>query len=44
LGASASKPKGTAAAQQYFEEALKLEPNGEYAPEAEQALAKLKKK
>ena len=33
-----------ASARKYYEEALKLDPNGKYAPEADQALRKLKKK
>jgi tetratricopeptide (TPR) repeat protein len=44
LGNISVQAKDTASALKYFEEALKLEPNGEYAPEAKQALAKLKKK
>jgi len=36
--------KDFSSARKYYEEALKLEPNGEYAPEAKQALHKLKKK
>ena len=43
LGNVSLQAKDTAAAKNYFEEALKLEPNGEYAPEAKQALAKLSK-
>jgi hypothetical protein len=31
-------------ARKYFEEALKLEPNGQYAQEAKERLQKLKKK
>ena len=44
LGKISVQQKDSGAARKYFEEALKLEPNGEYAPEAKQALAKLKKK
>jgi tetratricopeptide (TPR) repeat protein len=44
LGNICVQAKDTAAARNYFEEGLKLDPNGEYAPEAKQALAKLKKK
>jgi Tfp pilus assembly protein PilF len=44
LGNISVQANDTVAARRYFEEALKLEPNGEYAPEAKQALAKLKKK
>jgi Predicted N-acetylglucosaminyl transferase len=44
LGNISVQAKDNDAARKYFEEALKLEPNGEYAPEAKQALAKLKKK
>ena len=36
--------KDNTGAQKYLEEALKVEPNGPYAPDAKQALAKLKKK
>ncbi|HEY6070928.1 MAG TPA: tetratricopeptide repeat protein [Chthoniobacterales bacterium] len=44
LGNISLQAKDNDVARKYFEEALKLEPNGEYAPEAKQALAKLKKK
>jgi tetratricopeptide (TPR) repeat protein len=44
LGNISVQAKDNDAARKYFEEALKLEPNGEYAPEAKQALAKLKKR
>ena len=43
LGNISLQAKDTDAAKNYFEEALKLEPNGRYAPEAKQALAKLNK-
>lgn len=43
LGNVSLQAKDNAAAKNYFEEALKLEPSGEYAPEAKQALAKLSK-
>jgi tetratricopeptide (TPR) repeat protein len=36
--------KDFSSARKYFEEALKLEPNGQYAKEAKEALRKLKKK
>jgi hypothetical protein len=36
--------KDFTSARKYFEEALKLEPNGQYAQEAKEALRKLKKK
>jgi tetratricopeptide (TPR) repeat protein len=44
LGNVCLEAKDTASARKYFEEALKLEPNGPLANEAKQALAKLKKK
>jgi hypothetical protein len=36
--------KDSTSARKYFEEALKLDPNGEYAQEAKEALRKLNKK
>jgi hypothetical protein len=36
--------KDFVSARKYYEEALKLDPNGEYAQEAKQALRKLNKK
>lgn len=44
LGNVCIEAKDPASARKYFEEALKLEPNGPLANEAKQALAKLKKK
>jgi tetratricopeptide (TPR) repeat protein len=44
LGNVSVKMKDSTSAQKYFEEALKLEPNGQYAQEAKAALRKLKKK
>ena len=44
LGNITVQANDVAAAREYFEEALKLEPNGEYAQEAKEALRKLKKK
>jgi tetratricopeptide (TPR) repeat protein len=44
LGNISIQAKDNEAARKYFEEALKLDPKSEYAPEAKQALAKLKKK
>jgi tetratricopeptide (TPR) repeat protein len=44
LGNVCVEAKDPASARKYFEEALKLEPNGPLADEAKQALAKLKKK
>ncbi len=44
LGNVCVEAKDPASARKYFEEALKLEPNGPLANEAKQALAKLKKK
>jgi len=44
LGNVSVKMKDFASARKYFEEALKLDPNGEYAQEAKEALRKLNKK
>ena len=44
LGNISVKMKDFASARKYFEEALKLDPNGEYAQEAKEALRKLNKK
>jgi tetratricopeptide (TPR) repeat protein len=44
LGNVSVKMKDSTSARKYFEEALKLDPNGEYAQEAKQALRKLNKK
>jgi len=44
LGNVSVKMKDFTSARKYFEEALKLEPNGQYAQEAKEALRKLKKK
>ena len=44
LGNITVQANDVAAARKYFEEALKLDPNGEYAQEAKEALRKLKKK
>ncbi len=44
LGNVCLEAKDPASARKYFEEAIKLEPNGALANEAKQALAKLKKK
>jgi tetratricopeptide (TPR) repeat protein len=44
LGNVSVKMKDFTSARKYFEEALKLDPNGEYAQEAKEALRKLKKK
>jgi tetratricopeptide (TPR) repeat protein len=44
LGNISLQLEDTAGARKFFEEALKLEPNGEYAQDAKQALGKLKKK
>ncbi len=41
---SASEMKDFTSARKYYEEALKLEPNGKYAQTAKEALRKLKKK
>src|SRR5205814_265023 len=44
LGQVSVEMKDFAGARKYYEEALKLEPNGQYAQEAKEALRKLKKK
>jgi tetratricopeptide (TPR) repeat protein len=44
LGNISVQMKDFAGAQKYFEEAVKLDPNGEYGHEAKEALRKLKKK
>ena len=44
LGQVSVEMKDVAGARKYYEEALKLEPNGEYAQTAKEALRKLKKK
>jgi len=44
LGNVSVKMKDFTSARKYFEEALKLEPNGQYAQEAKEALRKLNKK
>ena len=44
LGQISVEMKDFASARKYYEEALKLEPNGEYAQTAKEALRKLKKK
>ncbi len=44
LGQVSIEMKDFANARKYYEEALKLEPNGQYAREAKEALRKLKKK
>lgn len=44
LGNVSVEMKDFAGARKYFEEVLKLEPNGQYAQEAKEALRKLKKK
>src|SRR6266536_1516578 len=44
LGNVSVEMKDFASARKYYEEALKLEPNGQYAQEAKEALRKLKKK
>src|SRR5438874_8083526 len=44
LGNISVEMKDFAGARKYYEEALKLEPNGQYAREAKEALRKLKKK
>ena len=44
LGNVSLKVGDSASARKYFEEIIKVDPNGEYASEAKQALAKLKKK
>jgi len=44
LGKVSIEMKDFSGARKYYEEALKLEPNGQYAQEAKEALRKLKKK
>jgi Tfp pilus assembly protein PilF len=44
LGQISVEMKDFASARKYYEEALKLEPNGRYAQNAKEALQKLKKK
>ena len=44
LGQISAEMKDFASARKYYEETLKLDPNGEYAQEAKQALRKLNKK
>ena len=44
LGQISAEMKDFVSARKYYEEALKLDPNGEYAQEAKQALRKLNKK
>ena len=44
LGKVSIEMKDLSGARKYYEEALKLEPNGQYAQEAKEALRKLKKK
>ena len=44
LGQVSVEMKDFVSARKYYEEALKLEPNGQYAQEAKEALRKLKKK
>src|SRR4030095_9526513 len=44
LGQISAEMKDFVSARKYYEEALKLEPNGHYAKEAKEALGKLKKK
>ncbi len=44
LGQISAEMKDVASARKYYEEALKLEPNGQYAQAAKEALRKLKKK
>ena len=44
LGKISVEMKDLSSAQKYFEEALKLEPNGQYAKDAKEALRRLKKK
>ena len=44
LGQISAEMKDLASARKYYEEALKLEPNGQYAQTAKEALQKLKKK
>jgi hypothetical protein len=44
LGQVSVEMKDFVSARKYYEEALKLKPNGQYAQEAKQALRKLKRK
>jgi tetratricopeptide (TPR) repeat protein len=44
LGQISAEMKDVASARRYYEDALKLEPSGPYAQEADEALRKLKKK
>jgi hypothetical protein len=44
LGQISAEMKDFASARKYYEDALKVEPNGEYAQTAKEALGKLKKK
>jgi predicted TPR repeat methyltransferase len=44
LGYVSEKLHDQAAARRWYEETLKIEPDGEHAQQAKQALAKLKKK
>jgi Tfp pilus assembly protein PilF len=44
LGQISAEMKDFVSARKYYEEALKMEPNGPYAKKAKEALGKLKKK
>ena len=44
LGQVSAQMKDVVSARKYYEEALKVEPNGQYAQAAKEALQKLKKK
>jgi hypothetical protein len=44
LGQISAEMKDVVSARKYYEEALKLEPNGQYSQTAKEALQKLKKK
>jgi uncharacterized protein HemY len=44
LGQISAEMKDFVSARKYYEDALKLEPNGHYAQTAKEALQKLKKK